>query len=265
MNWIEVAQYANIVLGLVLALRLLHLKLHRIYSIFAAFVVFDLLQSVVQVVVHELDSQTLDYRLIWITMRPVAWLLSLWMVYALLAAILRNLPGISRLSRVLFNTVFLSATALSLLTAVPEYSAMEGSHMPPMDQTVVVGLTLDRAISTAAIIVLLVMLAFILWFPVQMPRNLAVFSIGLVTFFGAKSALMPIRAYFPHFFRDHSSLLSTATGLVLMACFVYWILFISSRGEEKNVRLGHSWERAGQIKLIDQLESMNAALLRVGR
>lgn len=261
MNWVEVPQFANILLGAGLAARLLGLKLHRVYSIFAIFVVFDVLQSIVQVLVHAVDSPRVDYRIVWMVMRPIAWVLSLWIVYSLLAGILRKLPGISRLSRLFFRCIFLGAAVVAVLSAIPLYLAMGGSKMPPLDQALVVGLALERAMSMAGALVLLLTLGFILWFPVQMPRNLAIFSIGFVIYFCAQTALLLVRTYLPVFYKEHSSVLAVACGFLLLSCFVYWLLFISSAGEQRDVRIGHSWEAAGQLKLIGQLEAMNAALL----
>ncbi|HMF74323.1 MAG TPA: hypothetical protein VK604_01545 [Bryobacteraceae bacterium] len=261
MNWVLLSQYADIILAIGLVIRLLSLRLHRVYVIFAIFLTYDLLQSVVELVEVAVGNPRIDYRVTWMIMRPPAWILSLWMVHSLLAAMLRQLPGISRLSRILFNSVFLGATVLALLTTVPEYLNRGSSVLDPVARAVVIGLALERAISMAAILVLLAILAFILWFPVQMPRNLAVFSAGFVAYFGVKTALLLLLTYLPQLYNEHRKFISVAICFLLAGCFAYWILFIDARGEAKQVRLGHGWQAGEQVRLMGQLEAMNAALL----
>ena len=243
MNWVLISQYAETLLATVLAIRLLSLRLHKVYTIFAVFLGYGLLQSLVQlaeVAMH--NPQQFDYRVTWMIIRPPAWILSLWMVHSLLAAILRKLPGISRLSNSLFQNVFLGAALLALLTAIPEYLNRGNLAKNAIDRALVVGLALERATSIAAILILMAMLIFILWFPVEMPRNLAVFSSGMVVYFGAKTALLLMLTYLPQFYGEHRETISIAISYVLVACLAYWSIFIDSRGELKHVRLGHSWQ-----------------------
>lgn len=251
----------DIALAITLIFRLLSLKLHRVYSVFAVFLGYDLLQSAVDLVESALADPRIDYRVSWMIMRPPAWILYLWMVHALLAAMLLKLPGISRISSVLLNGVFAGATILALLTTVPEYLNRDGGKLDPVARAVVIGLALERAISIAAILVLLGMLTFILWFPVQMPRNLALFGAGFVIYFGAKTALLLMLTYLPHFYQENRNLISVAISFVLAGCFAYWTCFIDARGEATQVRPGHGWAAGQQLQLLGRLEAMNAALL----
>jgi hypothetical protein len=266
MNWVLLSQYADTLLAAGLAVRLLSLRLHRVYRIFAVFLGYEVLQSLVQLVEVALHNpQQFDYRVTWMIIRPPAWVLSLWMVHSLLAAILRKLPGISRLSNSLFQSVFLGAACLALLTAVPEYINHGNIVKAGVDKALVIGLALERATSIAAILVLMAMLIFILWFPVEMPRNLAVFSAGLVVYFAAKTTLLLMLTYLPQFYNDHRELISASISYLLAGCFAYWSIFIDARGELKQVRLGHSWQANEQRKMIGQLEAINAALLATRR
>jgi len=43
---------------------------------------------------------------------------------------------------------------------------------------------------------------------------------------------------------------------------LYWIAFIVPQGEAAQVRMGHSWRLAEQNRLVEQLESLNGALMR---
>jgi hypothetical protein len=271
MKWSRVAQYVSDVFGLLLILRLLaiRVRLHSVYGVFCAFLGFDILDSLVSLAEYVYrDRHLVDYRISWMSFRVIAWILSLWVVYALLDAILQSFPGILRFSKMLLNAIFLLSLVAAVLTIGPEFSAAGvDKFTAPIDRMVVTWYVLDRAISMAAILILLVILAFILWFPVQMPKNLAVFSVGLVVYFGSKTALWLLRTYLSHETAPDESvtLVTNTINFVLAACFAYWIVFLTPQGQTREVRIGHSWSTIEQDRLVGQLESMNAALLRGAR
>jgi hypothetical protein len=152
---------------------------------------------------------------------------------------------------------------LAALSFSPEYTASGLSTLPNrIDHALGIAIVLERVIATIALLVFTAILAFVLWFPVQMPRNLAVFSVGLVFYFATNVALLLFHSYFAH----HSSrLVNSGLNLVLSACYVYWGLLIRADGEKVTVRMGHSWRKHEQKRLIGQLEALNAALLNAGR
>ena len=136
MNWSHIAQAGNTALAMLLIVRLLILRLHSVYRVFCAFLLFDLLTSLITFVETVLHNPRFDYRLTWIAFEVVSWILSLWMVYALLEAILANLPGILRFSRKLLNVTFLVALFVTILTAKPEYAAWAVSGPDNLDLVV---------------------------------------------------------------------------------------------------------------------------------
>lgn len=259
----DIAQYISDGLALALVTRLLLLRLHSVYRVFCAFLLFDVFSSVVFFVTTKMHDLPLDYRWAWILMRPIAWILSLWMIYALLDAMLANFQGILRVSRRILNVAFLAALVVALLTAQPEYEASSLSASTVSGNRLMSAVfVLERVISMAAVLVLLLIAAFVLWFPVQMPRNLVVFSMGFVAFFATRTGLFLVHTYWPG---ANPRVLSEATSLALAACCAYWLILINRAGEQKPVRIGHSWGPAEQRRLAGQLEAMNDALLRAAR
>jgi hypothetical protein len=262
MSVTSIGQYLSDGLAIALIIRLLALRLHSVYRVFCAFLIVDLFSSLV-FLLEKSAYLRLDYRLTWMTIRPIIWILCLWMVYALLDAMLGNLPGILRISRKLLNFAFVAALILAFFTGFPEYSAssLSGSGSA-IERGVGATFVIERVIFMAAVLVLFAILAFILWFPVQMPRNLAVFSIGFAVYFSTITALLLINTYWPH---TDLRLVSDIATFTLAACYLYWLIFINRAGETRPVRMGHSWGREEQQRLIGELEAMNAALLRASR
>jgi len=263
MTWDWIALGAKDILGLVLAARLLVMRLPGVYRTLSLVVLYESLGSSVLFLMQLGYGRFLDYRLVWAGLSALGWVMTLWIVYALLEAVLEHLPGILHFSRRLLNFTFLAAVILALLTAKPEFSVNAGSAGgEAIGYLVVITVVMERVISTVALLVLLAILAFVVWFPVQMPKNLVVLSLGLVVYFLSRTGLLLARSFFS---RGTSQIFSTVSMFVLSACFSYWAIGITREGESGSLRIGHGWRRSEQQRLILQLENMNAALLRGAR
>ncbi len=264
MNWMRIAFVLNSILDLVLIIRLVTLGLHKVYRIFCAFLVFELISaSLVLVERFSALSNYLDYRVVWITLRLGSWILSIWMIYALLQVMLHNFPGILRVSQRVLNVVWPLSIGVALVSGIPEYAASgAGAVTQVMERLVIIALVCERVIATVVLLVLLLMLLFILWFPVRMPRNLALFSVGFVVYFSAETTLLLLRSFY-----SHESFELLANGLTFMSCIclVYWITFLNKQGETAPVTLGHSWRVSRQSELMTDLEALNRTLARAGR
>ena len=267
MHWSRIAQIASDVVAIILIIRLLKLRLHSVYRVFCIFLVFDLVASLITTIESVVKSPSFDYRLTWIGFRLVAWALYLCLVYGLLDAILSGLPGIKTLSKKILNGTFALVVALGLLTirldiAVSGSSGFLAGLVDPIARAVRITLDLERVISTVALGVILLIMIFLLWFPVRIPKNLAVFSFGFVVYFSAKTALLLSRGIWS---KENMELASTLTMFIVSACYVYWILFLTPQGEDNLVQIGHLWQKREQKRLLGELEAMNASLLRVVR
>ena len=126
MSWTRIALCISDVVGVTLAFRLLSLRLHRVYSVFCAYLIYGLLCS--SVFFLQVFTKALDYRITYVVAAVGTWVLTLWMVYALLEAILGRLPGILRFSRRLLVLIFALATVLALLSARSELRAAQSSY-----------------------------------------------------------------------------------------------------------------------------------------
>ncbi len=264
MNWTRFAFGLSDVLSVVLVIRLITLRLHRVYRVFCAFLLFQVLSDSFTIVERfsSLDS-VLDYRITWLALRIVSWCLSIWMVYGLLQAILETLPGILRISRRVLNVVWPVSIAVASLSAVSEYLASGAAKVhEPIDFALTMALIVERTVSTVALLSLLLMLLFILWFPVRMPRNLALFSMGFIVYFTAEASLLLVRRFWSH---ESSALVNLGVSFIMCLCLIYWIGFLNEQGEVAPVMIGHSWQTGRQAELMHNLEGINIALARSSR
>ncbi|HLH01451.1 MAG TPA: hypothetical protein VKX25_01675 [Bryobacteraceae bacterium] len=264
MNWTQVASGLSELLSLVLVIRLFSMRLHSAYRVFCVFLLFEVLtQSFVFIERYTALNELLDYRVTWLVVQVISWVVSIWMVYALLRAIMDKLPGILRFSRRVLNVALVLAVAVSAVSGGPEYWASGASSASArLNYLVGVGLVLSRMVATICVLTLLVTLLFILWFPVRMPRNLAMFSVGFAVYFSAKTFLLLFHNFWSH---QNATLVTDIVTLILSVCLLYWILYLNPSGELVQVTLGHSWGREKQTGLLKDLEHLNAVLGRAGR
>lgn len=260
--WMNVSQYVTELLALALIFRLLWLR-HRenaVYSVFMAFLGVELAGTLAYFACRRWEQ--LDYRIIYFGFSVCLALFSLALVYSLAKAVLAELPGILRFSCFLLNTVFVLSILLAFSTSRSEYllTPVKTFH-ERVDKLIFAFEVIDKGIAMASVVVLVIILAFILWFPVKMSKNLAIFSIGLVVYFASKAGLDLVGIYV----RSGASsrmILDTVLSVVVVLCFVYWLGFLDSHRGLTQVRIGHLWQRDEQEKLIKQLESLNGALMR---
>lgn len=265
MTFAHLAQYVDLVLGTILVIKLLRLRLHKVYGVFCLFLAVDLLSSAMWALwfIPGSPFKGLDYRLVWLVGRCIAWILTLWTILNLLDAVLAGFSGIAKISRAVFRWSFLAALVIAAISAVPEYTAsgINPEHAN-LENLVIVGLVVERVVASTSLIVMLSVLIFLLWFPKQVPRNLALFSIGFLVYFGVKNLVLLARSFWSHNIYD---VVNTTASVVAGACFAYWALFLSSAGEQVQTKLSIHWKPDEQERLMHRLELLNESLLRTAK
>ena len=261
MNWTSFGTGLSSILIVVLVIRLIKLHLHHVYRIFSFFLLYQVVADWAYLVLLYLNRYVyVDYRVLWLATRLTEWVLEIWIVFALLQAILTNFPGLLRLSRRLVGFGIPGIVVLVLLSARPEYLASGASaYAELLPRVIGIAYVIQRVVAMAALMALLLILFFIFWFPVQIPRNLAVFSVGFVFYFTVKTSLLVVHSYWT---QSNTSLLDHGENVVFCTCLIYWLLFINRVGESVPVVIGHRWQAEEQVRLLGHLESLNAALVR---
>ena len=258
-TWNYVVQSLDLALGFLLIMRLLSLKLHGVYARFCFLLLADLLGSFLWFLLHATRFKV-DYRVVWLVDRTIVWGLTLWTVYGLFGAILANLPGIAKLSHKVLNLAFTSCLIVGLASAYFEYGAIGlGSNKVVIAKLSAVGIILERAISSVSLLILLAMLCFLLWFPVVMSKNLAVFTVGFMVYFGAKIFLMLTRGSWSH---EALQIMTLSIGVLSCLCFACWLVLLNTQGERIPGRISISRDMTREQQLVRQLELMDRSLAR---
>lgn len=236
----------------------------------------------------------LDYRLVFALGEALELAITACIVFALLRSFMSRFPGILKLSRtVLWAIVFVSLglgvaiavaqvplsrwievyaeqdTPESIRKRAAERKELETAKVPPspvarenrLRHSVFLAETLDQTVTTVLLLALLSMLAFLFWFPVDVPRNAVVFSAGYIIFFAIRSLAL----FFRYFSPDAVVAISLSIQAVSAVCYLYWLFFLTPLGETVPVRLGHRWKPQEQERLLGQLGAINTTLLRSAR
>ncbi len=295
MEFKDILFWANAGLTLVLMVRLVRLNLRGVFRQFLFLLLADLLVLCLTSAMKIEGSWVryhLDYRVVYRLSVALETAITVWIVFALLRSIMLRFPGILKLSRRVLAATVLVAVCLGLVlvgvqsrldkTAVakakkeemtkdrdaqrkelenakvaPTSSAKEDQLFSSVYQT----MTVDQTVSTVLLLSLVAMLLFLLWFPVDVPRNTVIFSAGYLIFFAVKS----LSLFFRYFSSEALPSINVSIQLVTAACYLYWLFFLTLGGETAPVRLGHRWKPQEQERLLVQLDAINATLLRSAR
>jgi hypothetical protein len=116
---------------------------------------------------------------------------------------------------------------------------------------------------SSLVLFLLLITAFLIWSPIAVRRNVVLHA-SILSFYFLSSALTL-------FIRNRAGYEQTraAIGMVLFfvenSCYLLWIAFLNKRGEEKVVVVRRSWDTDDEARLTQQLDAINAFLLKTAR
>ena len=244
----------SIVANGIVAWRLYQLDLHRVYRFFFAYLAFAAVRSLTLFLLPRgVDSNT--YGIIYFLTAPVLWVFYVLVVLELYALVLRNYAGIHSLGRwTLYGALFFSV-AVSILTLIPS-AGTESSHLVFWCTTV------ERGVVFSLVIFLLLVLAFLSIYPVALCRNILVHCVVYTVFFLGISMMILIRNVVGY---EIMHLMNTVVMVMNLACYAVWIFFLTRDGENRITMLRHNWTPTDEQRLIDQLNNINATLMRAAR
>jgi hypothetical protein len=200
----------------------------------------------------------MDYRAWWLLMRLPYWVLYVWMVYALLRAVMHEYPGVQKMSAKVLNGSIVVAAVVGVVAAARSLYLFR-LNVDFWIRMMASGAALEQTASVACLILLLGVLGFLLWFPVEVPRNLVVFSITYVIYFAANVV--------SYSFYSATRFRAVGWSILIVDCLCYscFLLFLTEAGQRAPARIGHSWNPDDQDRLLDQLAAINAAVIGARR
>ena len=241
----------SIVANGIAAWRLYQLDLHRVYRFFFAYLAFAAIRSLTLFVLPSgLYSNT--YAIVYLLTAPILWVFYVLVVLELYSLVLRNYTGIQSLGRwTVYGALFFSVV-ISILALIPS-AGNESSRLLFWCTTV------ERGVVFSLVIFLLLILAFLSMYPVALCRNILVHCVVYTVFFLGISMMILIRNVAGP---EVMHLLNTVVLVMNLACYAMWIFLLTRDGETRITMLRHNWTPGDEQRLIDQLNSINATLMR---
>jgi hypothetical protein len=295
MAYKDILLWVNAGLTLALIVRLIHLNLQGVFRLLVFILSADLVTLCLTFAMKREGFWVRyrpDYRIVYSVYSGLELAITACIIFALLRSMMSRHTGILKLSRqILAGTVLLAVAIGLVLVAVQtkldkptedkartedaakagdaersesvtrEANTPSNAKASQLFNLVFEMLTVDQTVSLVLLLTLVSMLCFLLWFPIDVPRNIAVFSAGYIIFFTVKSLTLFLRYFSP----DALPYINISILSISALCYLYWMVFLTPVGETVPVRIGHRWKPQEQERLLDQLGAINATLLRSAR
>lgn len=249
---ISAFQIISFVLTATVLARLLWSRLFLKYRWFSAFLFFGLARYFILIPVSRKA-----YALMWMVTEAMLWAFYFLALYELYTLVLERFPGIRTMTGWMFAASIVAATA----TAIVLSYAGTGTAKAP--DTLMLFLMAERGVLSALAVLVLLMTAFLTWFPVPLPRNLVWHSLLFAIYFFLKAGTLLARNLYGH---EATRVVSnTVIPVVGWACLLLWAVVLSRSGEEAMTKVGHRWNQDEEDRLLGQLKDINASLGRLSR
>jgi len=166
-------------------------------------------------------------------------------------------PGLANFGRATIYTATLLAVVIAATVGFVDRAVPFGQSTT-LHQILVV----DRSLDVVIVVFLILTAIFITWFPVQMARNTAVSITGFTVFYLVRAGGLLAANLLPqaHLGAINDGLLGL--GSIVIAA---WALAVRSEKAEDRRVTGHFWDPAALDRLTAELNTINAALVRLGR
>jgi len=230
---------------LILIVRIWSTGLHRIYPCFFGCLVANLMTFAILPFVSYTGRA---YRYFWMATEGVVLCFYALVVAELYQVVLRELPGIASVSRRYLKVAFVIAVFVSLLLLSVEETPRN---------YVWTFLVFERAVSFAVLLIMLLMAAFLVYYPVPLNRNVIVYFIGYAVYFLFKASALLIRTMGHYVLHQITNVLMA----VFSGCLLFWIIGLNRRGELRQVVVGHKWNLQEEEQILAKLRQINSSLL----
>jgi hypothetical protein len=194
---------------------------------------------------------------LWEVTQPVEWFCYIAMVFELYRLILARHKGLYSLGRRAMYAGIAVSVTVSALALLPHITP-QMEHKSKYVAYLTAG---ERGVDGSLTIFLLFMMFLLSWYAVPLCRNVVVHAVVYSVFFLGSTMQMLLHSVF-----GIKNLDSLNNGMMAISCLcmLAWFSLLSRDGEE--VRVKQPWIRRDQEeRILSQLDSMNAALLRTAR
>lgn len=260
MSWLAAIQdplnWASLALSFILLMRLTLGGLHRTYKWFSLLLLVDCVRTVILLA---LPLQSTRYAYTYMLSAPLIWLVYFLVLRELWGIVLFEHKGIESLA---LQVMYIGLAVAVVLSVVLSYLELTGPGSEQKYPILTGFFVFHRVVVAILLLMVLLLGGFLLWFPVQLRRNVVYYAIGYVIYFLSKSVLLLVRNVLE---KDVTIMLSAANLLIGNAVLLFWVVRLNARGQQSVISVGHRWNREQADAAVEQLKAINQALARAGR
>ncbi len=242
--------FLGLILSAILSVRLILLRLAPAYRFFLCYLLFNTGRSLVMWPISRASDA---YMNIWRWTEPVVWILYVLVVLELCALAFKEYRGIQALGRWTIYGSLAVALFFSALSLLPTWV---GSNSPAY--SIQRFLMIERGIDFCLVLLLLIVLASLVLFPIRLTKNMTIHAILYSAYFTSNSiGIFIANVTGPQLF----VIVSCCLMGVQAVCLTLWVALLSREGETKTMIIRPP-VAADEERLVEQLASINATLLR---
>jgi hypothetical protein len=235
--------------------RLYREGLHKTYRWFFGYLIVSLLRTLL---LYSFRPSDPVYMKIWLATEPILWVFYVGVVTELYSLFLSKYPGISSWAAKFF---YGASAASAMVSALVVFMTPGGVRKGP--ELYHFELLAERGIVGSLALFLLLLLMMVAFFPVPQSRNLLIHCCLFTGYFFAANVIGMVVQIFE--LKWLVLFANNARLAVALICQVCWALLLSSRGEERRRARGLGVNLFNEKKLLEQMETLNASLLRSTR
>lgn len=236
-----------------MAVKLVTTGLYKKYPIFFTYFVFRVPNSLWPLLT---DFRSDTYFYAYMSTLPITVVLYVLLVMELYRLVLADYKGLQSAGRWAMYASLIGALVISLLTLIPKITPTMAQRSKAIGLVVVS----ERGVYTALAVFIILLLALLSRYPIQLRRNARVHAVIYSIFFFNGGMVMLSRSALGLKAMTIVNLLSIVINL---ACVFSWLILLNPAGEAVAERTVAS--NSHEQRLMLQLEGLNAALLRVSR
>ena len=244
----------NLLASALVIWKIFFIGLYHTYRYFLASMGLALLRSAILFPFAPISE---TYYRLWVATQPLIWLSYILVVFELYSLALKRYQGIYSLSRWFFLGSLAASMTISALTLLPTMSGPPAAY--PLRYYYALA---ERGVVTSLAFLLFLLLILVAWFPVPLSRNLVTHASIYTAYFFVTNVIVLFWHLGPKANNYYSSVFRLVFAFI---CYLCWVLFLSHRGEDRiaSLRLGRN--PISEKRLLGQLETLNATLLRSAR
>ena len=225
-----------------------------IYKLLFAYLALDFCSSIAGLFIPYRSTAYGNY---YFSAQTLKILLAAFMLVEIYSLALERHPALAQFVR---SAVGYILGAAALIPLIFLFAGHSGKAHPYMRAFLFFEQTMD---ATMAMFLILIS-AFIAWFPVRMRKNVIIYIGGFIVWSLSRSALVHvINLWFNNIYLTRVS--NIAQMCITLGCLLLWMLGFKREGEARTAVVGHLWNRAEVDRLTEQLDAINDGIARLRR